>query len=518
MSEPPTPAPASPTKPSEPSSQASNAGRGANAIRRLLAAIMRALPARRRNLAYMRLWSGRLAFWLGAIGVGLLAVAFAKLADWFGDQFQLLHSEFSWIPWILTPAGGVLLLWITRRYFPGAEGSGIPQTLAHLSAPQAERAHPLLSLRIIVGKILVGAGAVGAGYSLGREGPTVQVGASLMHELHRLLPRSLHISREHLVVAGGAAGIAAAFNTPLAGIMFAIEEMTRSVGTRLSGLIIIAIVLAGVVSQALIGGGHYFGHILIATETGDLLIWVIVAALASGVAGGLFARMLIKVAIGWTGPIADFRRNRPYLFVVCCGLLIALMGSLTAGAIFGTGYEPTRALLEGDADDLPWYFFFFKLAATFLSYLCGLPGGIFAPSLSIGAGLGHALTHLLGNPDHAGMLLVLAMAGFLAAATQAPITSFIIVMEMVDGYSKIIALMAVALFASWISQLFSPPLYMTLAKRYLPPPAPPAPPAPFAPPAAAETAGTLASSDTPALAAPATTAGSATANADTPQR
>ncbi len=439
----------------------------------LFARLLGALPARRRNLAYLRLWSGRLVFWLGAVGVGLLAVAFAKMADWFGAQFQILYSEFSWLPWVLTPLGGMLLLWITRRYFPGAEGSGIPQTLAHLQNPQAERAHPLLSLRIIAGKILVGASAVGAGFSLGREGPTVQVGASLMHELHRILPRSLHISREHLIVAGGAAGIAAAFNTPLAGIMFAIEEMTRSVGSRLSGLIVIAIVLAGVVSQALIGGGHYYGHILIATETGDLLVWVIVAALASGVAGGLFARLLIKAAFGWTGRIANFRRERPYLFVGCCGLLIALMGSLTAGAIFGTGYEPTRALLEGDADELPWYFFVFKLAATFLSYLCGLPGGIFAPSLSIGAGLGHALTHLLGNPDNAGMLLVLAMAGFLAAATQAPITSFIIVMEMVDGYSKVIALMAVALFASWISRLFSPPLYITLARRYLPPPPPP---------------------------------------------
>lgn len=446
--------------------------------RSALARLAGLLPARRRNLAYLRLWFGRLTFWLGAVGVGLLAVAFAKLADWFGDQFQLLYSEFPWIPWVLTPAGGVLLLWITRRYFPGAEGSGIPQTLAHMSAPHAERPHPLLSLRIIVGKILVGAGAVGAGFSLGREGPTVQVGASLMHELHKYLPRSLHVSREHLIVAGGAAGIAAAFNTPLAGIMFAIEEMTRSVGTRVSGLIIIAIVLAGVVSQALIGGGHYFGHILIAAETGDLLIWVIVASLASGVAGGLFARMLIKAALGWTGPIADFRRRRPLVFAAFCGLLIAAMGSLTAGAIFGTGYEPTRALLEGDADNLPWYFFFLKLAATFVSYLSGLPGGIFAPSLSIGAGLGHALTYLLGNPEHAGMLLVLAMAGFLAAATQAPITSFIIVMEMVDGYSKVIALMAVALFASWISRLFCPPLYMTLARRYAPPPQQPAPPPP----------------------------------------
>lgn len=433
---------------------------------------------RRRHYAYLKVWVGRLVLWGGAVGVGLLAVGFARLSDHAVHYFRDGAMAWWWLPFVVTPLGGAFCVWITRRWIAGAEGSGIPQTLAHMSAPNAERPHPLLSLRIIVGKILVGAGAVGAGFSLGREGPTVQVGASLMNELHKFLPRSLHVSREHLIVAGGAAGIAAAFNTPLAGIMFAIEEMTRSVGTRVSGLIIIAIVLAGVVSQALIGGGHYFGHILIAAETGDLLIWVIVASLASGVAGGLFARMLIKAALGWTGPIADFRRRRPLVFAAFCGLLIAAMGSLTAGAIFGTGYEPTRALLEGDADSLPWYFFFFKLAATFVSYLSGLPGGIFAPSLSIGAGLGHALTYLLGNPEHAGMLLVLAMAGFLAAATQAPITSFIIVMEMVDGYSKVIALMAVALFASWISRLFCPPLYMTLARRYAPPPPPPpAPPA-----------------------------------------
>ncbi|MEY3664023.1 MAG: hypothetical protein RLZZ153_205 [Pseudomonadota bacterium] len=437
---------------------------------------------RRRPAAYRRLWAGRLVFWLGAAGVGLLAVIFAKMADWFGTQFHYLYEAFPWIVFLLTPLGGMGLLWITRRYFVGAEGSGIPQTLAHLSNPNADRPHPLLSLRIIVGKMLLGASAVGAGFSVGREGPTVQVGASLMHELHRLLPKSLHISREHLVVVGGAAGIAAAFNTPLAGIMFAIEEMTRSVETRLSGLIITAIVFAGVVSQAFMGGGHYFGHILIASDISDLFLWVMVASLACGVAGGLFARMLIATALGWKGRIADFRRTHPYLFAGACGLLIAVLGTLTGGAIFGTGYEPTRALLEGDAE-LPWYFFVFKLAATFLSYLSGLPGGIFAPSLSIGAGLGHALAQITAEPGNAGILLVLAMAGFLAAATQAPLTSFIIVMEMVDGYSQIIALMSVALFASWISRLISPPLYSTLARRYAPPPSPVSPPSSSAPPA-----------------------------------
>lgn len=169
---------------------------------------------RRRNLAYLKLWVGRLAFWLGAIGVGLLAVAFAKLADWTSRQFLGATHHWAWLPLVAAPLGGVLGVYLTRRYFPGAEGSGIPQAMAELQRPEQGPWRPLVSLRIVVGKMLIGAGAVGCGFSMGREGPTVQVGASLMDAIHRWLPPALHVQRSHLVVAGGAAGIAAAFNAP----------------------------------------------------------------------------------------------------------------------------------------------------------------------------------------------------------------------------------------------------------------------------------------------------------------
>ncbi|MDD3482108.1 chloride channel protein [Azovibrio restrictus] len=435
------------------------------------------LPLRRwRHKAYVTLWLGRLVFWGGAIGVGLLAVLFAELSEFLSHHFVQGATRYWWLPLVLTPLGGALCVWTTRRYFSGAEGSGIPQALAEMQRPaDAQGWKPLLSLRIIAGKILVGASAVGCGFSLGREGPTVQVGASLMHAIHGLLPRSLHIQRNHLLVAGGAAGIAAAFNAPLAGIMFAIEEMSRGVEARMSGLIITAIVLAGVTAQALMGGGNYFGNILIIGGDGDQLKAVALSALVCGLAGGLFARLMILGATAWRGPLADFRRDRPVWFAAACGLLVACLGLVTGGVVYGSGLEQTQALLEAEGN-IPWYFGPAKFVATLMAYLAGLPGGIFAPALSIGAGLGHDLAPLLGQTAAPGMLLALCMAGFLAAVTQAPITSFVIVMEMVDGYSLVIGLMAVSLLSSGLSRLISAPLYPTLAAglvaRQVPPPAP----------------------------------------------
>ena len=429
-----------------------------------LSRILPIFPQRRwRHKAYILLWLGRLVFWGGAIGVGLLAVLFAKLSEFLNHQFVHAAERHGWLPLLLTPLAGALCVWITRRYFPGAEGSGIPQALAEMQRPADARGwKPLLSLRIIAGKILVGASAVGCGFSLGREGPSVQVGASLMHTIHGLLPRSLRILRNHLLVAGGAAGIAAAFNAPLAGIMFAIEEMSRGVEARMSGLIITAIVLAGVTAQSQMGNGNYFGNILIIGSDGEQLEAVALSALVCGLAGGLFARMMILGALAWRGRLADFRRERPIWFAAACGLLVACLGLVTGGVIYGSGLEQTRALLEAEGN-IPWYFGPAKFVATLMAYLSGLPGGIFAPALSIGAGLGHDLAPLLDQSAAPAMLLALCMAGFLAAVTQAPITSFVIVMEMVDGYSLVISLMAVSLLSSGLSRLISAPLYPTLA-------------------------------------------------------
>lgn len=421
-------------------------------------------PLRRK--AYVRLWLGRLALWGGAVGVGLLAVLFARLSSLLGGWQLEAAAEHAWLPFLCLPLGGALLVWLTRRFFPGTEGSGIPQAIAGLRVGTEPQVSRLLSLRIIVGKITLGVSAIACGFSMGREGPSVQIGASLMHLLHQRLPRSLQIPRAHMIIAGAAAGIAAAFNTPLAGVVFAIEEMSRSVESRMSGLVITAIVLAGVCSQALLGGGHYFGRVVIGASSSDLLLSVLVASLLCGLAGGLFARFQVQAACSWRGACADWRQAHPCLFAAFCGLLVVGLGAGCGGAVFGSGYAQTRGLLEGVVE-LPWYYGGFKFLATLISQLSGLPGGIFAPSLAIGAGIGHAADFLFASGPASGMLLVLCMTGFLAAVTQAPITAFVIVMEMVDGYSQIIGLMSVALLSSAVSRMLAPPLYHTLAARFV---------------------------------------------------
>ncbi|MDR3352733.1 MAG: chloride channel protein [Zoogloeaceae bacterium] len=424
---------------------------------------------RRHQAAYLRIWAGRLVFWGGAVGVGALSVLFAELSEFLTHLFTRAAERHVWLPLLITPLGGALCVWLTRRWFAGSEGSGIPQALAEMRRPaDLPNWRPLLSIRIIFGKIVLGASAVGCGFSLGREGPTVQVGASLMNAIHGFLPRSLHIQRNHLLIAGGAAGIAAAFNVPLAGILFAIEEMSRDVKARLSGLIITAIILAGITAQALSGSsGNFFGNIFIIAGDSDQIKAVALSAVLCGLTGGLFARIMVMGAGAWRGRLADLRAARPVIFAALCGFLVAGMGIVTGGVIFGSGLEQTRALLEADEGSIPWHFGPAKFIATLIAYLSGLPGGIFSPSLAIGAGLGHNLAPLLGQSDAPGMLLALCMAGFLAAVTQAPITAFVIVMEMVDGYSIVISLMTVSLFSSGISRVLSPPLYSTLANRMI---------------------------------------------------
>ena len=405
--------------------------------------------------------------WSGAICVGLLAVLFAELSESAVQHFRNIADELWWWPLIVCPLGGALVVWATRRWFPGAEGGGIQQTIAaiHFAKHHQTALQPLLSLRIVFGKITLCTAALFSGFSMGREAPTVQIGAAMMNALHAHLPGRLHISRHHLIVAGGAAGIAAAFNTPLAGIMFAIEELHRGLEQRMSGILIIAVVLAGIVSRAFLGDTNYFGWVSY-TGLKDLsqYLWVLLIAILCGLAGGAFSRLMILITARDTPVLGYLRSTRPILFAATCGLLLALVGIFSDNSAFGTGYAEARNLFENDAE-LPWHFGIDKFLATLISYASGVPGGILAPSISIGAGLGNSLAPLLADQISTGTVLVLCAAGFLAAVTQTPITAFVIVMEMVSGYGVIIDLMIVALLASAVSRAICPPLYRTLAQR-----------------------------------------------------
>ena len=436
------------------------------------------------ELSDRTLWMGRVVVVTLALVAGLSVVGFTWLCEQAFAAFEHLYRLAWWSPLLWTPACTAMVVWLTRRYAPGAAGSGIPQVMAALEpALPPEKRGLFVSLRLSVAKVLLTAGGLLGGLSLGREGPSVQIAAGVMLQARRLLPARSHVTVHGLLVAGGAAGIAAAFNTPLAGVMFAIEELARAPEQRNSGLIVTAIVLGGLVAVSVHGNATYFGVIHTGAIDLELLLPGLVVALCSGLAGGLFSRLLI-VSLAGQGrdPLSRLRASRPVLFGAVCGLAVAVIGIVTAGGAFGSGYGPTRAMVDGVAT-MPMLYALFKFVATWLSAWSGVPAGIFAPSLAIGAALGNDVA-LLFYQTQAPALIALGMVGFLAAATQAPLTAFIIGMEMVGGHSMVLSLMACALVASMLSRIVSPPLYPALARMQLAR----AQPAPDRPGAAAEAA------------------------------
>ena len=413
-----------------------------------------------------RLWVEYGILWSGAIIVGLVAVLYAQAIELGFGVFRSIEHRSPWLPLLLTPAVCAACVWLTRRYFPGSEGSGIPQAIATLHGDTAERGGVLLSIRVLAGKIVLSVVAIAGGMTIGREGPTVQIGAAIMYNLRRLYPAGYEHMERRLILAGAAAGLAAAFNTPLAGIVFAIEELSRSFEQRASGVVITTIIFAGLVALSINGNYTYFGSIAFPGETsGRLILAVIVTAVMMGVAGGLFCWLILNPTRWIPAPVVTLRAERPVAFAALCGFIVAVIGVAAGGATFGSGYEQAHGLLN-DGQGLSVFYPFLKFASMIGSYLPGLPGGIFAPSLSIGAGFGNLL-HLLFGGTSLPMLVALAMVGYLAAVTQSPITAFGIVMEMVDGHALVISLMATALIASAVSKVFAPPLYETLAERYL---------------------------------------------------
>ena len=420
-----------------------------------------------REFRNWRVWATRGIVVATAAVAGLAVAGFTWLGEaalgLFMDGFHLRP----WIALLWTPLCAAAIVWLTRRYFSAAAGSGIPQVMAALDPlVPAEAQGKLVSFKLSIAKVGLTTWGLLAGLSLGREGPSVQVAAGIMLTARKWLPERSSVSTHGLLVAGGAAGIAAAFNTPLAGIMFAIEELSRTPEQRSSGLLMSAILLAGLIAVSIYGNATYFGIIHATGIDLSLLLPGLLVALLSGLAGGLFSRLL-QASLGGQGRdlMSRLRRSHPVWFAALCGLLVAVIGLVSAGATFGSGYSYTRDMLAG-RESVPALFLLLKFAATWLTTWSGVPAGIFAPSLAIGAALGNDIALLLHSP-HATALIALGMVGFLAAATQAPLTSFIIVMEMVDGHSMVLSLMACAMVARTISRVISAPLYPVLAQQQL---------------------------------------------------
>ena len=419
-----------------------------------------------KELADWRPWAARAVVLSFATLAGLSVVLLTWLSEHALAAFFALSAYSPWLTLVWTPTLTAALVWCTNRYFAGAAGSGIPQVLASLDVQTPpEQRHLFISLKLAAAKIVLTVGGLFAGLATGREGPSVQVGAGIMHAARHWLSQRSSINDHGLIVAGGAAGIAAAFNTPLGGVMFAIEELSRRPEHRSSGLLIAAIVLAGLIGMSVFGNVSYFGQISAGDFGWSSLGSGVLIAVSTGLLGGLFARLLVQAARGGSDRFSQWRKHYPVRFAAGCGLVIAIIGVVSQGASSGSGYDATRALLEGK-DPTNGFYVPLRFIATWLSAWSGVPGGVFAPALALGAGIGNEIAQLTGHLNTPA-LIALGMAGFLAAVTQAPITAFIIVMEMIEGHGLVLSLMACSVVASGVSRVISPPMYGAMAAAQL---------------------------------------------------
>lgn len=387
----------------------------------------------------------RLALLGGAVLVGLAALVFAKAANLAMAIFQHHVHAHPYLPFFVTPLGFIAIVWVMQNRAPLSAGSGIPQIIAALRAPPAfvER---LLQIRIVVYKCVLTLAGLLVGASVGREGPTVQISTAVLAWVHKVLKVPM---RSSIIIAGGAAGIAAAFNTPLAGIAFAIEELATAYEQRTTLLVITAVIISGMVALSLAGNYVYFGFVSAHLDVSSTII----ATLASGVLGGLLGGLFSLVLLNWLRGkyrLARLANKRALLTAGVCGLIVATLGHFT-GLTWGTGYGPARSAVTG-MQNLPWYFMPAKFAATLVTGFTGLPGGLFAPSLATGAGVGGIVRMFMpGQPE--GPIILLGMTAYFTGVVRAPLTAVIVISEATGGRGLMLPLLGSALIADSISSL-----------------------------------------------------------------
>ncbi|MEO6758613.1 MAG: chloride channel protein, partial [Saprospiraceae bacterium] len=327
-----------------------------------------------------------LPFWVASLITGLAAVLYAKI---FAQAEKLAAFVFHaniWLMLVLSPLCFLAAWWLIVRFAPYARGSGIPQVMAaiELSIPKVQgKVRQLLSLRIIAVKVVSSTILVIGGAAIGREGPTIQIAASIFRKINELLPEWWpKISKRNMIMTGAAAGLAAAFNTPLGGIVFAIEELTKTHFSYYKTAIFTAVIIAGLTAQGLAGPYLYLGYPLVSDLSWFILLGVALVALIAGWLGTYTTRVMLQV-LRWK---STFKTNGQHvLYLVATALILILAARFISEGIMGSGKELMTSTLFGTDKYLPWYMPLLRIIGPILSFTSGGAGGVFAPGLSAGA-------------------------------------------------------------------------------------------------------------------------------------
>lgn len=396
-----------------------------------------------------------LPFWVASLITGIIAVFYAQLFSWAEQFSHYIIRHLHWWIFIITPACFLLSWYIVKTFAPLARGSGIPQVMAsiELATPkQHDKVDRLLNLKIIVVKIISSLISVTGGGVIGREGPTIQIAGSVFRFINVILPKWWpKISKQNMIMTGAASGLAAAFNTPLGGIVFAVEELSKRHISYFKTALFTAVIIAGLTAQALLGPYLYLGYPQIGGSGFSIFLWIIIVALLCGLLGSGMSKIILKL-LKW---VSSFKWTwQRMAWIIFCGLVIAATAFFINERVVGSGKEIMTETLFSDEKHIPWYYPFLRIEGLILSFATGGAGGVFAPSLSAGASVGSffaGLLHLNG-PD-SNLLILAGMVAFLTGVTRTPFTSAILVLEMTDRHNVIFHLMLAGMIAGLVSLL-----------------------------------------------------------------
>jgi H+/Cl- antiporter ClcA len=393
-----------------------------------------------------------------ASGLLTYAISFAE---------HICHYIFKlsgWATYVYIPAMFVITVYLLKKYFPYADGSGLPQGYA-VDIFDEYRLNKTYSFRSAIGKALLTFMSIAGGASLGKEGPTIQICSSLFAQM-----KNISVVKQRLLIKLGAGvGVAAAFNAPIGGMVFAIEEYVKKISPKIATILVGGTLGAVFISNLLTGNQPYMGQVSPTQlqHSWHHIPFAILIGSLCGLSGALFTKAIVFMTVNKTWFFNSWRKKHYLINALIFGLIVAFIGHLSSGLSFGNGAGSTTQFLDSSTD-APWYYAIAKFFGAIASVSAGVPGGYFSTALSIGAGIGDLVHHFF-NTIPLVQFYLLGMAGFLAAITQSPITAVAMVVEMSGSSQFSLPILLSCFVASIISEQFGDSVYHQQVLNYIDP-------------------------------------------------